>query len=71
MKKTIAILVIITLSTFSIISSPARAAMINTGEIFKQNQHDLSRKRVNMLFDRSEVQKYLVAWGVSPEEARA
>ena len=70
-RKVIAILVIIALSTFSIISSPARSAMINTGEIFKQNQHDLSHKRVNMLSDRSEVQKYLVAWGVSPDEAKA
>jgi hypothetical protein len=45
--------------------------MINTDEIFKQSQYDLSRKSINTFLDRSEVQNYLVAWGVSPEEAKA
>ena len=70
-RKAIAILVIVSFSTFCIISAPARARMINTDEIFKQSQYDLSRKSINTFLDRSEVQKYLVAWGVSPEEAKA
>ena len=70
-RKSIAILVIVALSTFSIISAPAHAAMVNTAEILKQNQHNLARKRINMLLDRSEVHKHLVAWGVNPEEAKA
>ena len=70
-RKSIAILVIVVLSTFSIISAPAHAAMVNTAEILKQNQHNLARKRINMLLDRSEVHKYLVAWGVNSEEAKA
>lgn len=70
-RKTIAILLIVTFSAFSIISAPARAVMVDTGEILKQSQHDLSRKSINTFLDRSEVQKYLVAWGVSPEEAKA
>jgi hypothetical protein len=70
-RKAIAILVIVTFSTFCIISAPARARMINTDEIFKQSQYDLSRKSINTFLDRSEVQNYLVAWGVSPEEAKA
>ena len=70
-RKSIAILVIVALSTFSIISTPAHAVMINTAEILKQNQHNLARKRINMFLDRSEVQKHLVAWGVNPEEAQA
>lgn len=70
-KKSIAILVIIALSTFSIISAPAHAAMINTAEILKQNQYDHARKRINMFLNRSEVQKHMVAWGVNPEEAKA
>ena len=70
-RKAIAILVIVTFSTFCIISAPARARMINTDEIFKQGQYDLSRKSINTFLDRSEVQNYLVAWGVSPEEAKA
>ena len=70
-RKSIAILVIVALSTFSIISAPAHAAMVNTAEILKQNQNNLARKRINMFLDRSEVQKHLVAWGVSPEEAKA
>lgn len=70
-RKAIAIMVIVTFSTLSIISAPVHATMINTVEIFKQNQNDLSSKSINTFLDRSEVQKYLVAWGVSPEEAKA
>jgi Family of unknown function (DUF6627) len=70
-RKSIAVLVIIALSTFSIISAPAHAAMVNTAEILKQNQHNLACERINMFLDRSEVQKHLVAWGVNPEEAKA
>jgi hypothetical protein len=70
-RKSIAVLVIIALSTFSIISAPAHAAMVNTAEILKQNQHDLACKHINMFLDRSEVQKHLVAWGVNPDEAKA
>jgi hypothetical protein len=68
-RKSIAILVIVALSTFSI-TAPAHAAMVNTAEILKQNQHNLACERINMFLDRSEVQKHLVAWGVNPEEAK-
>ena len=70
-RKSIAVLVIITLSAFSIISAPAHAVMVNTAEILKQNQHNLACERINMFLDRSEVQKHLVAWGVNPDEAKA
>jgi hypothetical protein len=69
-KKAIAMLVIVSFSTFSIISEPAHAKMINTDEILEQSQHDLSRKSIYTFLDRSEVQKYLVDWGISPEEAK-
>ena len=71
MRKSVAMLVIVALSTFSIISTPAHAAMISTAEILKQNQNNNSRDRLHMFFNRSEVQKHLVAWGVNPEEAKA
>jgi len=70
-RKIVAILVIVSFSTLSIFSAPVNAKMINTDEILKQSQHDLSRKSINTFLDRSEVQKYLVAWGVNPEEAKA
>ena len=70
-RKIVAILVIVSFSTLSIFSAPVHAKMINTDEILKQSQYDLSRKSINTFLDRSEVQKYLVAWGVSPEEAKA
>jgi Family of unknown function (DUF6627) len=70
-RKTIAILSIVTFIAFSILSPPANALMINTGEIFKQNHRDLLRERINKLIESSEIQKYLAAWGVSPEEAKA
>jgi hypothetical protein len=71
MRKSVAILVIVALSTFSIISTPAHAAMITTAEILKQNQNNNSRDRLQMFFNQSEVQKHLVAWGINPEEAKA
>ncbi|MBW2239137.1 MAG: PA2779 family protein [Deltaproteobacteria bacterium] len=71
MRKSVAILVIIALSTFSIISTPAHAVMVSTAEILKQSQNYDSRDRLHMFFNRSEVQKHLVAWGVNPEEAKA
>jgi len=61
-RKAIAILVIVSFSTLCIISAPAQAKMINTDEIFKQSQYDLSSKSINTFLDRSEIQKYLVAW---------
>ena len=70
-RKVIALLVIVSFSTLSIISAPARAAMVGTSEIFNQRQHDLTSKRINTFLDRSEVQKYLVDWGIRPEEAKA
>ena len=70
-RKSIAVLVIIALSTFSIISAPAHAVMVNTAEILKRNQHNLAYERICMFLDRSEVQKHLVAWGVNPDEAKA
>jgi len=70
-RKTIAILIIVTFSALSIISSPADALMINTGEISKQNHRDLLRDRINKLIERSEIQKYIVARGISPEKAKA
>lgn len=70
-RKAIAILIFVTFSTFSIIITPVRAAMVYTGDIIKQNQHDLSRKRINTFLDRSEVHKYLVDWGINPDEAKA
>jgi hypothetical protein len=70
-RKSIAVLVIIALCTFSIISAPAHAVMVNTAEILKRNQHNLACERINMFLDRSEVQKHLVAWGVNPDEAKA
>jgi len=71
MRKSVAILVIVALSTFGIISTPAHAAMITTAEILKQNQNNNSRDRLQMFFNQSEVQKRLVAWGINPEEAKA
>jgi len=70
-RKSIAVLVILALSTFSIISAPAHAAMVNTAEILKQSKHNFDRDRINTFLGRSEVQKHLLNWGINPEEAKA
>ena len=71
MRRPIACLVILALSAFTIISAPAHAVMINTAEILKQKQQDLTRERLHILLDRSEVRQHLETWGVTPEEAKA
>ena len=71
MRKSIIILVIVALSTFSIISAPVHAAMVNTAEVLKQNQHNLAKKRINVFLYRSEVSKQLADWGVNHEDAAA
>ena len=70
-RKSIAVLVILALSTFSIISAPAHAAMVNTAEILKQSKHNFDRDRIDKFLGRSEVQKHLLTWGINPEEAKA
>ena len=70
-RKSISVLVIVALSTFSIISAPAHAAMVNTAEILKQSKHNFDRDRINTFLVRSEVQKHLLNWGINPEEAKA
>ena len=70
-RKSIAVLVILALSTFSIISAPVHAAMVNTAEILKQSKHNFDRDRINTFLGRSEVQKHLRNWGINPEEAKA
>ena len=70
-RKSISVLVILALSTFSIISAPAHAAMVNTAEILKQSKHNFDRDRINTFLGRSEVQKHLLNWGINPEEAKA
>ncbi len=71
LRRPIACLVILSLFSFTIISAPAHAVMINTAEILNQKQQDFARKRLHMLLDRSEVRKHLETWGVNPEEAKA
>lgn len=70
-RKSIAILVVVALSTFSVISAPIHAAMVNTAEILKQTQNNSGKNRINVFIDRSDVCNQLAAWGVSVEEAKA
>ena len=71
MRKSIVIFVIVAFSTFSIISAPVHAAMVNTAEVLKQNQHNLAKNRINVFMDRSDVRKQLATWGVNNEDAAA
>ena len=70
-RKSIAILVVVAVSIFSVISAPAHAAMVNTAEILKQTQINPGKDRIHLFIDRSEVRNQLVDWGVSVEEAKA
>ncbi len=71
MRQSIAVVVILSLTSFSIIAAPVQAAMIKTAEILKQNQNSPAREIIILFLDRSEIRKHLEAWGVSAEEAKA
>jgi hypothetical protein len=68
-RKPIACFVALALIALSISWAPAHAAMVNTAEILKENQHNL--EPLPMSLDRSEVRRQLEAWGVTSEEAQA
>ena len=70
-RKSIAILVVVAVSIFSVISAPTHAAMVNTAEILKQTQINPGKDRIHVFIDRSEVRNQLADWGVSVEEAKA
>jgi hypothetical protein len=70
-KKPLAMVLVVTLISMSAYWVPARAAMLGTAQVLKENTQDLNRDRLRGFLEREEVQAQLQSWGVDSETAKA
>jgi hypothetical protein len=70
-QKAIACLVILMMSFFCTVWSPAQASLVTTGEIIYQAKSDDARHKVRLFFERADVREHLVAMGINPNIAKA
>ena len=68
-RKPIAYLVVLVMSVFFTILSPAQAAMVSTSEIINQSKVNNAREKVNLFLSRADVKQHMVAMGVDPDFA--
>ena len=65
-RKPIAYLVVLVMSVFCTIWSPAQAAIVSTSEIINQSKVNDAREKVNLFLSRADVKQHMVAMGVNP-----
>jgi len=70
-KKPLAMFLVATLISMSAYWVPARASMLGTAQVLKENAQDLNRDRIRAFLERDEVRAKLQAWGVNGEMAKA
>ena len=68
-RKPIAYLVVLVMSVFFTILSPAQAAMVSTSEIINPSKVDNAREKINLFLSRADVKQHMVAMGVDPDLA--
>ena len=68
-RKPIAYLVVLVMSVFFTILSPAQAAMVSTSDILNQSKVDNAREKINLFLSRADVKQHMVAMGVDPDLA--
>ena len=56
-QKPIACLVVMVLSVFCTLWSPAQAALVSTSEIINQSKNDDARKKVDVFLEREDVRQ--------------
>lgn len=66
-RRPIACLVVLALSVFFTILSPAQAALVTTNEIISQSKNDDARVKVNLFLSREDVRQQMIAMGVNPD----
>ena len=70
-KKPLAMVLVVTLISTGAYWVPARAAMLGTTQVLKENAQDLNRDRLRSFLEREEVKTQLQVWGVDSEMAKA
>jgi hypothetical protein len=63
-------MIILVLSVFVTIWSPAQAALVSTSEIISQSKNDNAREKVNLFLSRADVRQQMVTMGVDPDLAK-
>jgi len=71
MKKPLAILLVLTFVSLTIVGTQAQAALVGTSQILDQGYQEVDRDRLRAFLDRAEVRDQLEALGVDRDIARA
>ena len=69
-RKVIASVLVLSLTFFCTVFSPAHAALVTTNEIIKYSDEDRARENVNLFLEREDVQQQLINMGVDPQLAK-
>lgn len=59
------------LALFGVQMAPLHAAMVSTGEVIQQQQHQLAKGQLLAALERTEVREKLAAMGVDADDAKA
>jgi hypothetical protein len=70
-RKPLAILLVLTFVSLTIVGTRAQAALVGTSQILDQGYQEVDRDRLRAFLDRAEVRTQLEALGVDRDIARA
>jgi len=70
-RKPLAILLLLTFVSLTIVGTRAQAALVGTSQILDQSYQEVDRDRLRAFLDRAEVRTQLEALGVDRDIARA
>ena len=70
-RKPLAILLVLTFVSLTLVGTQAQAALVGTSQILDQGYQEVDRDRLRAFLDRAEVRTQLEALGVDRDIARA
>jgi len=70
-RKPLAVLLVMTFFSLTIVGTQAQAALVGTSQIIDQGYQEVERDRLRAFLDRAEVRDQLEALGVDRDIARA
>ena len=71
MRKPLAILLVLTFVSLTMVGTQAQAALVGTSQILDQGNQEVDRDRLRAFLDRAEVRDQLEALGLDSDIARA
>jgi hypothetical protein len=70
-RKLLSFAMVFIFTILTVLLPSTRAAMVPTAQVIEKRKFDQSRRRLNVLLNRSEVQAYLQEWGVDGDIAKS